>query len=40
VFSIPVDQSLTGASLTFVAQLWAHIDDFIEAYNEHAKPFA
>jgi transposase len=39
-FSILADQSLAGASFTSVAQLRSHIDSFIEAYNERAKPFA
>jgi transposase len=39
-FSILTDQSLAGASFTSVTQLRAHIDSFIEAYNERAKPFA
>jgi transposase len=39
-FSILADQPLAGASFTSVAQLRANIDDFIEAYNTHAKPFA
>lgn len=39
-FSILAGQSLAGASFTSVAQLRDHIDSFIEAYNEHAKPFA
>ena len=39
-FSILADQSLAGASCDSVAQLRAHIDAFIELYNEHAKPFA
>jgi hypothetical protein len=39
-FSILADQSLAGASFDSVAQLRAHIDAFIEFYNEHAKPFA
>jgi len=39
-FSILADQSLAGASFHSVAALRAHIDDFIEAYNERAKPFA
>ena len=38
-FSILEGQSLHGASFTSVAQLRAHIDAFIEAYNEIAKPF-
>ena len=39
-FSILQGQSLTGASFTSVEQLRAHIDAFIESYNEHAEPFA
>ncbi len=39
-FSILVGQSLACASFTSVAQLRAHIDSFIETYNERAKPFA
>ena len=39
-FSILADQSLAGASFHSVTELRAHIDDFIEAYNERAKPFA
>jgi transposase len=39
-FSILADQSLAGASFHSLAELRAHIDDFIEAYNERAKPFA
>lgn len=38
-FSILESQSLHGASFTCVAQLRAHIDAFIQAYNETAKPF-
>lgn len=38
-FSILEGQSLRGASFTSVAQLRAHIDAFIEAYNEIAHPF-
>jgi transposase len=38
-FSILEGKSLHGASFTSVAQLRQHIDDFIEAYNENAKPF-
>jgi len=38
-FSILEGQSLHGASFVSVAQLRKHIDDFIEAYNENAKPF-
>src|SRR5262249_45951164 len=32
--------SLTGASFTSVAELRAHIDAFVDTYNEQAKPFA
>lgn len=39
-FSILEGQSLQGASFASVAQLRAHIDAFIEAYNETAQPFA
>lgn len=39
-FSILAGRSLAGASFTSVAQLRAHIDSFIDAYNENAKPFA
>ena len=38
-FSILEGLSLHGASFTSVKQLRQHIDDFIEAYNENAKPF-
>ena len=38
-FSILEGKSLHGASFTSVAQLRDHIDTFIEAYNETAKPF-
>jgi transposase len=38
-FSILEGQSLRGASFNSVAQLRQHIDAFIEAYNETAKPF-
>lgn len=38
-FSILEAKSLHGASFTSVAQLRQHIDAFIEAYNENAKPF-
>ena len=38
-FSILEGQSLHGASFTSVKQLRQHIDAFIEAYNENAKPF-
>jgi len=31
---------LQGASFTSVRQLKEHIDAFIEAYNQNAKPFA
>ena len=39
-FSILQGQSLSGASFTTVQQLQEHIDAFIAAYNETAKPFA
>jgi hypothetical protein len=39
-FSILEGQSLRGASFTSVKHLREHIDAFIEAYNENAKPFA
>jgi len=39
-FSILQGQSLTGASFTAVEQLQEHIDAFIAAYNDTAKPFA
>ena len=39
-FSILQGQSLTGASFTSVEQLRAHIDAFIDTYNEDAEPFA
>lgn len=38
-FSILQGQSLSGASITAVSQLQEHIDAFIRAYNEKAKPF-
>ena len=38
-FSILEGLSLHGASFTSVKQLRQHIDAFIEAYNENAKPF-
>ena len=38
-FSILEGLSLHGASFTSVKQLRQHIDNFIEAYNENAKPF-
>ena len=38
-FSILQGKSLHRASFTSVAQLREHIDAFIEAYNQHAKPF-
>ena len=38
-FSILEGQSLHGASFTSVKQLRGHIDAFIAAYNETAKPF-
>ena len=39
-FSILQGQTLTGASFTALKQLQEHIDAFIAAYNENAKPFA
>jgi transposase len=39
-FSILQGSSLKDASFTSVKQLREHIDAFIEAYNENAKPFA
>jgi transposase len=38
-FSILAGKSLNGASFNAVEQLKTHIDDFIAAYNETAKPF-
>lgn len=38
-FSILAGDSLSGASFTSVQQLVAHIDSFIAAYNEIARPF-
>jgi transposase len=38
-FSILQGQSLAGASFTSVEQVKAHIDAFIETYNEDAEPF-
>ena len=38
-FSIRQGKSLHGASFTSVNQLREHIDAFIDAYNETAKPF-
>ena len=38
-FSILEGKSLHGASFNSVAQLREHIDAFIKAYNENAKPF-
>lgn len=38
-FSILTGDSLSGASFTSVQQLVAHIDSFIAAYNETARPF-
>lgn len=38
-FSILEGKSLRGASFTSVVQLREHIDAFIEAYNQNAKPF-
>ena len=37
---VTADQSLAGASFTSVAELRAHIDAFVDTYNEQAKPFA
>ena len=39
-FSILAGQSLKGASFTGVAQLRAHIDAFVDRYNQTARPFA
>ena len=39
-FSILQGQSLTGATFTSIDQLKAHIDAFIETYNDDAEPFA
>jgi transposase len=39
-FSILAGKSLNGASFNAVDQLKAHVDAFIAAYNETAKPFA
>jgi transposase len=39
-FSILAGKSLRGASFTSVTQLRKHIDDFIDAYNTNAIPFA
>ena len=38
-FSILAGQSLKGASFTSVAALMAHINSFIESYNDTARPF-
>jgi transposase len=38
-FSILEGKSLRGASFTSVVQLREHIDAFVAAYNENAKPF-
>lgn len=38
-FSILAGQSLKGASFTSVAGLMAHINSFIESYNDTARPF-
>lgn len=38
-FSILAGDSLSGASFISVHQLVAHIDSFIAAYNETARPF-
>ena len=32
-------RNLTGATFTSIVQLKAHIDAFIEAYNDDAEPF-
>jgi transposase len=39
-FSILTGKALTGASFNSVAELKAHINAFIDAYNKDAKPFA
>lgn len=39
-FSILQGQSLNGASFTELSQLLAHIDAFVESYNQTAEPFA
>jgi transposase len=39
-FSILAGKALSGSSFTSVTQLRAHIDAFIAAYNDRAKPFA
>jgi transposase len=39
-FSILAGKALSGASFDSVAELKAHIEAFIESYNETAKPFA
>jgi transposase len=39
-FSVLGGQSLRGASFTSVPQLRAHIDAFVDAYNQTARPFA
>jgi transposase len=38
-FSILAGKSLNGASFASVAELVAHIDSFINSYNENARPF-
>src|ERR1700756_3907667 len=38
-FSILEGKSLHGASFNSIEQLRAHIDAFIESYNQNAKPF-
>ena len=38
-FSILTSQSLGGASFTSVKDLVAHIDAFIEQYNQNPRPF-
>jgi transposase len=39
-FSILAGNALSGASFSSVAELKAHIESFIDSYNETAKPFA
>jgi transposase len=38
-FSILASKSLQGASFDGVGELIAHIDSFIESYNQDARPF-
>ena len=38
-FSILAEKALSGASFGSVAELKAHIEAFIDSYNETAKPF-